>query len=306
MYTIYTYSAGATQANLLLDLVAILTGTTDPNSLSASCNKSLTTITATTPAGWTLHDANSGTNKQVIKSPCLEGLAYKYAEISLYSTTAFTMYLYEDFNNSTHTGTNITANSTNYAQQLNLTDGGKIYIFSSARYCALVSETTAYGDSSRNGITLCTEFKPLCPWANGYPPAVLIFTGPMFYTGSTELYLCRAKGNNNVDRTGSNAKCYGSTIGCSADDLDNSLYFPDAKTVYDNSGVVYTPFMPLFVTNTASFTIPVGDVSACADIWLPPNNLLTQFTTATRAGLEYVAVRACAYISTGFYIFFPK
>lgn len=47
----YTYVAGATAANILADLVAILTGETNVNNLSASCNKPFTTIESITAAG---------------------------------------------------------------------------------------------------------------------------------------------------------------------------------------------------------------------------------------------------------------
>jgi len=302
---IYAYSAGATQANVLSDLVAIFTGTTDVNSLSASCNKSLTTITATTPAGWTLHDGSSGTNKKVIKAPYLDS-GDKYVELDSYSTTNITLYMYETFNATTHTGTNKTGNSTYYPQRQDLTAGGKFYLFSSARYLAMVSDVTAgYGDPTRGGMTICSEFKPLCPWAAGYPAAALWLTGALFYY-SKELYLIRAKGNDNSDKTGSSATAHFGTIGTNTNGsgFDNAINFPSAKTVYNNSGVQFTPFFPLFIVESSVFTMPVGDISDRSNIWIPPLNLLTHLSVTVKGGQDYIAVKA--YSTAGRMLLFPK
>ncbi len=69
MFATYNYSAGGTQQGVLDDLIAILTGETNVSNLSATCNKGATSITATIPAGWTLHDAAAGTVTKVIKAP---------------------------------------------------------------------------------------------------------------------------------------------------------------------------------------------------------------------------------------------
>lgn len=56
MYTKYVYSSAQTVTNLQADLVALLTGETNVNNLSSGCDKVNTSITATTAAGWAVHD----------------------------------------------------------------------------------------------------------------------------------------------------------------------------------------------------------------------------------------------------------
>lgn len=305
MYATYYYSAAATQANILSDLVAILTGETDKNNLSASCNKTSTTITATVPAGWTLHDGSSGTNKKVIKA-LYQGSSteYKYLEINVYSTTRFTVQMYETFNNSTHTGTNKTSNAdATYDQYLDLTNGGKIYLFANARYCALVAETASWGDDSYGGIALATEFSPLCPWAAGYPAAALLMTGACFY-GYEGAYLIRAKATTNADVLSGTS--YWGTIGDNGQ-LTNSYGFPSGVTmkVYDNSNNPFVPFFPIFLMKPATYSMPIGDVSARADIWVAPLSMFNNLEETTKAGTTYIAVKAYTY-TAGRTLLIPK
>jgi len=62
MYARYNYSAAATLVNIINDMVAILTGTTDKATLSAGCDQTNTFILNTySNAGWTLHDLTGTT-----------------------------------------------------------------------------------------------------------------------------------------------------------------------------------------------------------------------------------------------------
>ena len=78
MYARYQYNSGVqatVQANILADLLAILTGEVNVSNLSASCDKVNTTITVDNPAGWVLHDAAAGTNAKAIKAPLADDQA---------------------------------------------------------------------------------------------------------------------------------------------------------------------------------------------------------------------------------------
>lgn len=272
MYAKYQYVSGATQANILADLTAILTGETDKANLSAGCDQTNTTITSTIAAGWTLHDGSSGTNKKVIKAPYSgNGAVYKYVELSIDTTALFTAFLYETFNESTHTGTNITSNGTTTRQQLTLgTTSNKIHLFSSARMIVLLSETTVYGDSTHNGALVIAEMKPLCPWNNDtsypYPSVCLIL--PVVWSGTTTAYNCylsRVKNRLNTDLTGASATSTVGSIGGLGSNINSASYFPtgsDAK-VYDESGNLKVPRFPLFPVYPAVFTMPLGDISVC-------------------------------------------
>lgn len=107
MYAVYTHDASTTQANLVNDIVLILTGTTNTASLSADCVTASSSITTTyNVAGWTLHDASASATSQVVKCLQQDAVTYKYVEISATSTTNFIITVYESWNAGTHAGTN--------------------------------------------------------------------------------------------------------------------------------------------------------------------------------------------------------
>lgn len=113
MYAVYTHDASTSQANLVNDIVLILTGTTNTASLSADCVTGSSSISTTyAVAGWTLHDAAGGSNLQIIKALQQDGVTYKYVGIQATSTTAFSVVVYEDWDEIGHSGTNgVTSNS---------------------------------------------------------------------------------------------------------------------------------------------------------------------------------------------------
>jgi hypothetical protein len=305
MYAKYVYNSGATQANILADLTAILTGETTVANLSAGCNKTDTTITSTVEAGWTLHDGASGTNKKVLKAAYSGNASvFKYLELD-YSygiNYGITCQFYETFDNSTHTGTNKTANSnTEYAQRMDTSSSGNIlHIFSSARFVALFSQMAngSWGDVSNSGATLATEFKPLCPWTNDtdypYPASCVSFSDSV--SSSKKTYLSRAKTNGNSDVTGVSAVARLASIGATgySNLLSSSDYFPTGANlkVYDDSGNLKVPRFPIFIADPPAFTMPIGDISACADIWFAPSSLLARLDTVTIGANPYIAIPA--------------
>lgn len=133
MYAKYSYNAGATQANILADVVAILTGTTDKNTLSATCDKPNTEILTTyDPAGWVMHDAAAGTNKVVLKATNVDATT-KYAVIDTNSAGYLVIHAAEAWNETTHTGTNVTTIGNTYQQRYSTTLVGVLHISASNR-----------------------------------------------------------------------------------------------------------------------------------------------------------------------------
>lgn len=109
MYAEYKYNSGHTAATILSDIVALMTGTIDKNTLSSSCNKTTTTITADyDPAGWAVWDNAAGTNKVVLRAPC-EGDVNQYKYLLL-DTDTYPDYLvinaHSDWDADTHVGVN--------------------------------------------------------------------------------------------------------------------------------------------------------------------------------------------------------
>lgn len=294
MYAKYEYNSGATQANILADLVLILTGTTDVNSLSASCNKTNSTITATVAAGWTVHDASAGSGKQVLKAAYVDdGSKFKYAELTV-TASEIQLHGNETWDNSAHTYTNKTAN-TSYYQRWSSSNIGRVYIFASARFIALATEySTYYGDSTYGGMSMLCEMSREQPWntvAAGYPTYALINSGECIY-GSMGCYYPRLKNNMGNDVTGASAKTYLSTVGCRYDGWSAATSFPQGANarVYDATGGRQVPFFEICATDVANFVTWVGETSSVSDIWATPKDLLGQLETVTKNSIDYLAV----------------
>jgi hypothetical protein len=296
MYAKYEYNSGATQANILADLVLILTGTTDVNSLSASCNKTTSSITATVASGWTVHDASAGSGKQVLKAAYVDnGSAYKFAELTV-TSSELQIHVNETWNETAHTYTNRTGN-TSYYQRWSSSNAGRFYLFSSARFLAIVGEyLTNYGESSYSGMTIVAELSRNQPWntvGSGYPSVALVNTGECHY-GNAGIYLPRAKTNLNNDVTGASAKLFLSTAGVSYGNWGTATSFPQGTNarVYDSLGNRQIPFFELLAIDPPNFVTWVGDLSTIADIWIAPKDLLAQLETVTKNSIDYVGVQA--------------
>jgi len=106
MFARYFCNWTQTPSGLIADIVSLLTGTTDKNLLSAGCHKGLTTITSTTPAGWSLHCAavNGDGRDQVVKAQNLDG-SWKFFRIRYTGGGNWFFATYATFNPVTFVGT---------------------------------------------------------------------------------------------------------------------------------------------------------------------------------------------------------
>jgi hypothetical protein len=175
MYAVYTVAAaGATINQILNDFSLILSGTTDPAALSASCNQAATTILTTyDAAGWTIYDVIGGATptKIIMSAPTLEGGQTKYFEMSI-STTTIIPRMWESWNAGTDTGTNGSNNNT-YGLLLAATANTTYTIYANPR-CIWIWKNTG---TSIIGITEFDRTKwPSQSVANGFIPACHIST----------------------------------------------------------------------------------------------------------------------------------
>lgn len=109
MHAVYKSTTSWNSTQFCDDLVKLCTGTTDIQTLSASCDKTASEIVSNTvPADWQLHDATgSWTGQQVIKRLHATGSMYKYVSIGPNNpgSTSIQFLNYTSWNNSTHTYT---------------------------------------------------------------------------------------------------------------------------------------------------------------------------------------------------------
>lgn len=311
MYAKYNYTSGATLANIAADVIALLTGTVLKASLSAGCDTANTEIYAPSGdnpgyavAGWTVHDAAAGTNKQVLKAPVVDdGAFYKYVMIDYNTAGYMQMHLYETWNATAHTGTNL-ANAYPVARQQRITvgTGATLAIYATARCIMMQSITAAgIGASTSNEWTGVFERSRLAPWdtvGNAYPPSLLA-CGALFGYENAELGAGAPRFKNPAggDYITTNAKLYpilmgwngevgnqagGSPsaggVGAAPSNFVQGKYSATIKTkVPDGAGGFYTPFAEIQFRRAALlFSFEGGSISSICDVWNTvsyPNNL---------------------------------
>jgi hypothetical protein len=151
MYAQYVYKAGSTKANVLADIVALLTGETNKANLSADCVQANTEILTTeSVAGWTLHDAAAATNRVVLSAPCEDALFTKYFGLDFNGATLVYAGGASTWDAGAHTGTECVGTFNNpagipftqSANNFNLANGGTIIISASARHIYLAFKST--------------------------------------------------------------------------------------------------------------------------------------------------------------------
>ncbi|MBF0424828.1 MAG: hypothetical protein HQL66_03295 [Magnetococcales bacterium] len=287
MYCKYIYDASATPADLMADIVGLLTGTiTATSGLSSSADKTNSQIITTVAAGWTVHDASAATNKKVLKA-ALADSGYKYLGIDLNTTGKLILGVYETWDATGHSAGNTSWQSDDGSvyQPVNLANGGTIYIHATARGAVFVgvtgglkglqgtynpgSSTSAAGLS---GITERTRGLAYDTTAAGYPPFVAFLPG----IGGGFATHPRAKTYNGGDVT---SFSFAPKDICSIG-LQNLSGLPSGvdKRIPDGSGGGVVPAYPLLVSgrNSANNIVPVhmpapyGDISALTGIYAIP------------------------------------
>ena len=184
MFCKYAYNAGITQAQLLSDIVAILTGETTVSNLGAGCDQANTTIsTARAVAGWTVHDSSGGTNVQVIKAACNGDAAqYKYVEINTNTAGEVICGLWESWDAGTNAGTNLAnlSKTSSQSQRYSTTLAGTLYISASQHRIAIYGAYTAVTGNSANGAaTFILEADRGFTWCavgQGFTPVTFLHT----------------------------------------------------------------------------------------------------------------------------------
>lgn len=202
------YNTSQTAANLLSDIVAILTGETNVANLSAGCDKANTELLSTySAAGWTLHDNAAGTNAKCLKAVIADDATkFKYMVIDTNTAGTILQKTYETWNETTHVGTNLcyASDIAISNQRYNLATGGRLDITASIRHCAMFAYVSAiYGSSqyvSASGVFERTRKSGWDTVANAYPPFLWLH-----FSGATGGYSPRVVGGTGSDVTSSSA-----------------------------------------------------------------------------------------------------
>jgi len=164
MYAVYNYQPNSTTANVLSDLVALLTGTTDPASLSSDCVTGNTSVTALDAAGWEVYDNDTGTTDRVIlRALSQDGIVYNYVQLTL-TTTTLNITTMESWNSATNTATNY-AYSQGFISTISTNGGGYFYIYATSKNILIKPWIT---EGMQTLVNAC-EINPYGFFYTGYP-----------------------------------------------------------------------------------------------------------------------------------------
>ncbi|MBF0140066.1 MAG: hypothetical protein HQL74_07285 [Magnetococcales bacterium] len=297
MHAILEWASGATRANIVNDIVLVLTGTTDKASLSANLTQANSSITSSVAAGWTLHDASAGTNIQCVKAPIADdGAAYKYVCIDHSTTSELKLVGYDSWNASTHVGTGKYTGSDLAAHSQQSTPASyviKMRIYASARCIIILAyrSGTRYGATNGGGPTGIFERSRTQPWdtvGNGYIPSVWSNLGS-FVTSSTPTTCSSHATAKNYAGTNVQGYLNPCTIGVSANYFTTASEFPSSASAFfkNASGSDTIPMFPIWFTNPGTFVAPLGDISSISDVWTVPRGPMADFDEFTDNGKTY-------------------
>ncbi len=282
MYAKYAYTNSATMDQILDDVVLILTGTTNPASLSASCDTANTEILTTySTSPWTVWDDVSAT-QQILRVEMDDDTGvYKYVGIN-HDADQLAFSIAEDWNNVAHTGTNeIAVDYTYHGQGFQITSGGYLHIYGSQYAIVFMHESAAgllgnnVGNASYGsvGVFECSRGNPSL--VTGDMPNWFVGATSMFTDTDTGYKAKFVKGRDYTDTVqtpftaemttqcrdvtynGSNKYAAG-LGGCTAlTGIGNPIQFA-LQPIQVSGGISQTLYQS---------TTYIGDVSARCDIW---------------------------------------
>ncbi len=297
MYAKYVYNTSSTATNILADIVAILTGETVVNNLSGDCDAGNSNITATVLAGWTVHDADTGSGNGV----CLKAVVYndvltfKYVHLYIGTVGYLKQITYETWDEVAHTGTNkcYDSDSSNYSQRIDVSGGGTMHLFSSERFMVMASQTAAgWACSVYPGPTGCIERTRDLPFDTtiaGWPNWMYAMFGRADYNASYFAYAPRKMTKAEVEQTGGSATYYVRTVG-----WDNLwTYAPSGidQKIPDGAGGFLVPFYPGYCMQTYDMPGPYGEFSSLCDIWRIPSNIASHLDTITKNSVDFLCLK---------------
>nr|CRH06554.1 Conserved protein of unknown function [Candidatus Magnetococcus massalia] len=323
MYLDYHYHEGASTSEIRSDLIAVLTGESDPANLSASCDKAKTSLITSVPAGWSLHDPAVDSYADVIKAPVSDNPT-QFKHVSLYlNSTILYLKVHQDWDATTHTTTNTLTNSeSSYGLVISTIYPGRICMSASSNFIAVMSEYTNR-DTQANGITrgcsdadsgplLVTERTRAMLWdtvENGYIPFLWSPIGTVALNRASTLSqsLKYPQANYNYQPHSQDTTDYAVNVfhpigeGVNS---DTSLRQPTGTPGEYSSFVV-----PLHAcdANSSDKTAYLGDITAKCGIYVGPRYSLPDYHELTLNSTPYIAWPVgVADASYGGMVFVPK
>lgn len=284
MYCKYIYVAGATTANILSDIVALLTDSaTTVDQLSASCDKAGTELIRTRPGGWTMYDSWTSTRNILSQAPWDSAQGYTTpALLDLEVTTTYlNIRLHETWNNTSRVGTNTVGQiSGNATQRINVTSGGSLYISSSSSHFACFSLQNNVWGSVNSGATIVVQRTR----TSGETPERLL--SPAVYSHSVD----PSNNNNYIPKLfNSTTQSFANSVGVYLVNSFSSFGSAPNQTLMPAAPICMDGVKRLFVSRmrACSTAVPSTDFGTLLEIYMSPSGGLANLDTAIIEGVTY-------------------
>lgn len=220
--------------------------------------------------GWELWDSNAGVNQRCYRAKNKDDVTYKYVVMDFSVANVLKLKVYENWDETLHTGTNMCSGSdtpTNCGSTTSL-QPGQIYLFVNPRWLAITTRNPFNGmlnsDASRQGIFGCFEFTRDNPEDNGVdgtPCFMWMNTSFLFYGDG-----CGFSPKFKNGAVGAAAKVEVSTIlGKTRDAAYKMLHFtPSTKNPWNEKDWALTMYMhePNFVMRGRIFGLKLTTYNA--------------------------------------------
>ncbi len=283
MNAVYFYKSNSSYANILSDVIAMLTGETDVANLSSDCNKDKTTINTvignqTVLAGWEVWDDNVSSNYQILRSPYIGG-GFKYIAVYVDSGGWITSKAYESWDKDTHTGTNeslygFTSSFAEVKWRTGTVNNDVLQILSSERFYAFRAAPSSY-----HTVIMC-EYSRDIPWnyiENGYPAICQVLINRAINLGSQPVALCRAMNKSGIDVTFTSAWANLYAPGTKPDHFKNEYTFPQGDIIFGSGNKRVIPLIPLIIGEPDVYGVQLGNISIPCDIWITVIDVVTNY-----------------------------
>ena len=190
MHAIIAWQNNLNASQAAGDIIAILTGETDKNNLSAQNLPGGTTIASTIPAGWEIWDAATGvTNEWVLRAPTIDDpTQYKYLKLRFFSSSSY-LYIVHSIMEAWDVATNTPTNETtdvqlNYSRfPTNSYSNNTMQIVATAQF--IIFRTDNYADTCCIPIMEISRTHPCLAIGTGRVPAISMLTGMFVATNLT-------------------------------------------------------------------------------------------------------------------------
>jgi hypothetical protein len=286
------------------DIIAVLTGETDKNNLSAMNLPGGTSIASAYPAGWTIWDDDTGTaNEWVLRAPTVDDATqYKYVKLR-FSTSSSYLYcghrVMEDWNPTTNTATNMcTEDNVNYNRfPTNSYSNGTMEIIATTQF--IFFRSNLYGLQSAFPCMEISRNHPSLQIGTGRVPAVHIAANAFGDTAINDRYARIPRildGAGTADLTDVDTLCINGG-GRPSTNISNEFDNLSAEIAYDDSSNPSYGIQQILFERRDLVGAVFGD-STVAEVYLMQGEVVAGFEDRTLHTLDTTDDVRCMWYDT--------